>query len=377
MKSLYWYLNLFLVLVPISGCAEEVIVPTSWKPECIGRYTIALPSEVNIAMQSEKTLTKGKNASNSGAEFNNGDYEGRASIYVDGSIEVSQKVDDIFFENYKKKAMSLKNDRLKVQRFLNSSGNGYNTDWIRGASALIFLNNQIFTFELHTDGKLQEDLMDAKKKRGVFLRDFTYRKIFELPEQNGVCIPYGFIKDKGEMYRDVGVAMRLINHPDIEIFFKEGNASNGQKDILPQFKGSRGEVEYFWSYYGPSVGNQLQGTLNHYYDIKLGGYTGKYAFATIARSTDPNEPRSKEDETVSDYKARVKKEIADGKRPLDYGFMAYYKGDPSKTDEPDLMLYVIRTASRAIAAGKQPVSEEELKTMALQIAASIQRRKVD
>lgn len=38
------------------------------------------------------------------------------------------------------------------------------------------------------------------------------------------------------------------------------------------------------------------------------------------------------------------------------------------------MLYVIRTASRAVAVNKTPVSEDELKEMALQIAASVSLR---
>ena len=72
----------------------------------------------------------------------------------------------------------------------------------------------------------------------------------------------------------------------------------------------------------------------------------------------------------------MKREILEGKYRLDYGYMAYYKGDPDKPGEPDLMLSVIRTASRAIEAGKTPVTQEELYAMAKKIAASLKRSEV-
>ena len=59
---------------------------------------------------------------------------------------------------------------------------------------------------------------------------------------------------------------------------------------------------------------------------------------------------------------------------LDYGYAAVVNGDhTAKTDAPQLMLYVIRNASRA--KGK-PISKSELKDMAYKIAASIKRREV-
>lgn len=81
-------------------------------------------------------------------------------------------------------------------------------------------------------------------------------------------------------------------------------------------------------------------------------------------------------ETQKQRSTRVKREILEGKYRLDYGYMAYYKGDPDKPGEPDLMLSVIRTASRAIEAGKTPVTQEELYAMAKKIAASLKRREV-
>jgi hypothetical protein len=371
------YLSLLLAVLPLASCADDKAVPAAWKTECIGRYTIGLPSEVEVALHPTENFSRGGRAKESAHQFNDGVYNINASVYVDGTIEISKKINTDLIEKYKLATLKLRNERLEVKRNLAADGKSINTDWSRGAAVSIFENNRLYIFDSVTNGKSKDDLIEAQKRRNIFIKNLSSRALFEVPEKMGLCIPYAFVKDKGDMYRDISVAMRLVDHPDVEIFFKDGNATKGKENTAPEFKGSRGEVEFFWSYYGPSVGNQLQGTLNHYHDIKLGGYTGKYAFATIARSNQPNEPRSKDGETVDDYKARVKKEIAEDKRPLDYGFMAYYKGDPSKTDEPDLMLYVIRTASRAVAAGKQPVSEDELKLMALQIAASVKRRPVE
>jgi hypothetical protein len=381
-------LSIFLAFSPLTACSDTITVPQTWKAECIGRFQLRLPDNFETALSFElKKSQYAVDKEQTGNFFKNGDALTSSVFSVDeSSLSISHIGEFNDYETYKRDYLGQRKDESIKKPGLYAAtpvtGNEVKIElknafaWSSKSNLSVYLFRENRIFAAHVNKyKQNQSLVDARM--GYFLDNFKERSQFNLPTTDGICIPFGFVKDDGSKYRNVGVAMRLIDHPDIEIFFKDTNASGLKENTAPEFKGSRGEVEFFWSYYGPSVGNQLQGTLNHYHDIKLGGYTGKYAFATIARSNQPNESRSKDGEAVADYKARVKKEIADGKRPLDYGFMASYKGDPSKTDEPDLMLYVIRTASRAIAAGKQPVSEEELKTMALQIAASIQRRKVD
>jgi hypothetical protein len=385
MKKLVCISFLLASLLSLSACAENISVPNDWKHECAGRYEFKLPGPIDLALSNiDRLIPRYKDWTpafkfSDESEANYGDLINFNRGYVTKEINFS------IFEKYQKNIISnwkmfndraiAKGDRTYSEKFPLPTTLDQNTlisIGVNGATVDFFKDERIFSIGETDSSKV----LSGRKIADSLIERFSSRKINQIPSGNGICVPFGFIKDDGSKYRNVGVAMRLIDHPDVEIFFKDTNATTDSADKAPQFKGSRGEVEFFWSYYGPSFGNQLQGTLSHYHDVKLGEYTGKYAFATIARSTDPKEQRYKDGESESTYKARIKQEIADGKRPLDYGFMAYYKGDPTKSNEPDLMLYVIRTASRAVAAGKQPVSEEELKLMALQIAASVKRRPV-
>jgi hypothetical protein len=386
MKKLVCISFLLASLLSLSACAENISVPNDWKHECAGRYEFKLPGPIDLALSNiDRLIPRYKDWTpafkfSDESEANYGDLINFNRGYVTKEINFS------IFEKYQKNIISnwkmfndraiAKGDRTYSEKFPLPTTLDQNTlisIGVNGATVDFFKDERIFSIGETDSSKV----LSGRKIADSLIERFSSRKINQIPSGNGICVPFGFIKDDGSKYRNVGVAMRLIDHPDVEIFFKDTNATTDSADKAPQFKGSRGEVEFFWSYYGPSFGNQLQGTLSHYHDVKLGEYTGKYAFATIARSTDPKEQRYKDGESESTYKARIKQEIADGKRPLDYGFMAYYKGDPTKSNEPDLMLYVIRTASRAVAAGKQPVSEEELKLMALQIAASVKRRPIN
>lgn len=378
----------FLSFLCSYGWAAEHAVPRDWKTECIGRYQLSLPGDVEVAVVSPEP----RNQSSSGILFSNGDGADESRFYVDGRIEVGSTISNQDFENYKNKTSRIKNERLKLKFSLHKDGKGFNEDWSVGASTSRFAGSRMFEFEVHSD-RTPEGLIATQFRRDDFLKSFEPRQIFTAPSYTGICFPFGFIKDDGEKYRNIAVAMRLNEHPDVEIFFEDQNAIFEDERRAPQFIGSRGYVENFWSIARNSIGNLLQGSINPYHDIKLAGYDGKYAFATIARpdntpiveekiDTYPYYKRierkdasaARDGESDHDRKARIKKEIENGDHPLDYGFMAYYKGDPKKKTEPDLMLYVIRTASRATAVNKIPLSEEELKKMALEIAASIQLR---
>ena len=53
----------------------------------------------------------------------------------------------------------------------------------------------------------------------LFKTNFRTRSAFDTPQQNGICIPYGFIADDGKQPRHVAVSMRLKEHPDVTVFF--------------------------------------------------------------------------------------------------------------------------------------------------------------
>lgn len=53
------------------------------------------------------------------------------------------------------------------------------------------------------------------------LNRFRPRKLYEVPTEQGFCLPYGFIAgDSGHEPRNIGITYRLQNHPDVTIFFR-------------------------------------------------------------------------------------------------------------------------------------------------------------
>jgi hypothetical protein len=310
--------------------------------------------------------------------FSNGDYVAYSDFYFNGMLMVSPPFDLAEYQKYKAMHFEMKKKPATLIYAPHTSGLGFNRDDPYRVASTVYRDGRVYQVDIGmVKGASQENRATDEARRDSFAKNLVTRKTFEIPGPNDVCIPFAYIKDDGKKFRMVGVAMRLLDHPDVEIFFKDMDARNQEPTVASQFRGSRGQVEYFWSYYGPTLGTKLDGVLDHYHHIKLGDYTGQYAFASIARPIPGNDGYEERDETDSQRKSRVTKEMNEGKVPVDYGFMAYYQGDETKANEPNLMLYVIRTASRAVAAGKQPVTEAELKTMAMQIAASIKRRGAD
>lgn len=54
------------------------------------------------------------------------------------------------------------------------------------------------------------------------LNRFRPRKLYEVPTEQGFCLPYGFIAgDSGHEPRNIGITYRLQNHPDVTIFFQD------------------------------------------------------------------------------------------------------------------------------------------------------------
>ena len=365
---------------------EKDVVTDQWKTECVGRVQMDLPDRVEFALGFSLKQTGKKEAPGIRYfEFENGDVTGEADYRInDTLIDVSRdgNIDD--FLRYKQNFIKQRQEDRKKKKGLlalppvmtkahktelpNSFAWSWHNDHIQGH---LFRANRVFVGRV-LDYKEEHAVFPEERFR-YFLTNFSPRAIFELPSQQGICFPYGFIRDDGTKLRYVSVAMRLLDHPDVEIVFLDTYARKVSPHRLPEYKGSRDHAEDSWSSYEIGESNEL--TINHYHDVDLGGFTGKYATATIARPLDPA-GTTRDRENQEQYSIRVEREMAEGKYLLDYGYMAYYKGDPDKPGEPDLKLSVIRTASRALKAGKTPVTQEELYAIAKKIAASIKRRPV-
>lgn len=330
----------FLLFATNLAHADKPNEPDLWKTECIGRYQITLPSEVEIALIK---LNKNKDGT-SGELFNDGQVASFAHLDYYGDLYVSAQVAEIEYGQYKQ-VLELRNKKSK-QEYLNSSDEKkqnwgkqmkpmtYNTSSLFGwdiedryPGLYFYLENRIFIYQpSHGNNALR------KKQFNSVLNDLRPRPLYFLPKQPGVCIPYGFIADDGTAPRNIAVAMRLIDHPDVEIFFQDGAPSKEPKMAITLFLGG---------YVNDEKGINVD--FRGYRSITMGEQKGKALFVTIERMDDT----------------------------IDYGYIAYVKGDVSAaTDTPAQMLFVIRTASRAKGT---PVSKDELKEMTEKIMSSIKR----
>ena len=176
----------------------------------------------------------------------------------------------------------------------------------------------IFTYDEASHGDDEEVKKQIEKQFNSVLNDLRPRPLYSLPTQPGICIPYGFIADDGTASRDIGVTMRLIDHPEVEIFFRD--TSGTLNDYEP-----KKEIEYFWTIMYQQFTKLTEADFWGYRSIKMGGQAGKGMFVTIHRYDDS----------------------------IDYGYIAVVSDNANL---PSQMLYVIRTAARAKG---EPVSKDD------------------
>jgi hypothetical protein len=349
MKSTLGLFITVAIFLPIPGYPElhssdEV---NNWKTECVGRYQISVPGEAENALKNPKFFTR-KRPKGIDIDFDYNEFifsdKSRAlfsRLITEGgefSVTPILKKDEIakmkieFNNRTQKRIAQLRKegdkDAASSIHVLNTNlHDGYMRVSRTGATIYLQYEDRIF----NQSGGIEN--LSGKYFAQSFLEHFHPRTLYSLPNQPGICIPYGFIADDGTAPRDIGVTMRLIDHPDVEIFFRDtaGYLSGGTLHKPKE------EIEYFWTIMYQKYTKLTEADFWGYRSIKMGGQSGKGMFVTIHRYDDS----------------------------IDYGYIAVVSDNANL---PSQMLYVIRTAARA--KGK-PVSKEELKDIAEKIMASV------
>jgi hypothetical protein len=186
-----------------------------------------------------------------------------------------------------------------------------------------------------------------------FSNHLRSRELYEVPQEPGLCLHYGFLPDDGTMRRIISLTYRLKDHPELEIYFRDRSAP---KMLPADRKGTvSDDVKNFWNSDHRTFGKgelrlispHIPGTMT-FPDVKIAGFTGKRSFVKITQ----------EDEA--------------GVKHVDYGYAAIVRGDgTAKDDRPDLLLYVISDYRRLKGT---PLTKEQIEEIANHIAASIKRR---
>lgn len=371
-----------------------------WKSECISYYNLQLPEDVDVALYPVNDFINPREQPESNGDIKTNLYA-RTGITFDktyyqaqkGNIQTqfsqfnymnyelgvtSRSEKSINFTAYKNKVLDDKEFAIHLQQQYElrdfkmfktpftpkdefERQYGYVIKNYPGAFGLysygwhsIYINKDERLYEFW--GLVQKDTGDKSQTAEKQLRDsepevlsllsrFRSRKLYEVPTEQGFCIPYGFIAgDSGNEKRNIGVTYRLKEHPDVSIFFQDFGPNPGPGNRRPDPKMSAREyVIYFWSWtYGHSFKQkELYGKGISYPEID-----GRQGVAALAKFT---------------RRGGV----------VDYGYMAFVKGN-SENNEPDLRFFVIRDTR--MANGKPPMDKDELEKIAEHIVKSIKHR---
>lgn len=359
------------------GLANAASSDNAWRTECVGRFSFDLPGEAVVAFPYLVEATQGNHAyffatdtvpGESTAPWKHRDQAWNAYQRVNdrGAIFTS---DEYTLASFPKLKLAIDEIWSGKKRALVADGDSAQADNIV-AEPLTLKDAFAWRFKAAHTRMSQSDTLQAyfvrsghvfffqdededpkalTKRVTAVLSNVRAREMFEVPAEPGICLQNAFLPDQGGVKRSVGVPYRFKDHPEVEVFFSDSSAGP-----LPRANSKRqtaaDEVQFFWEARYGSGDKQHKLIHPHvpgiaqFPDVRLGGYKGKASFV----------------------------EITHRDNSIDYGYMAYVKGDAgANEDSPTLMLYVIRTASRAKG---EPLSKDQIKEMAERIAASVRRR---
>jgi len=187
-------------------------------------------------------------------------------------------------------------------------------------------------------------LISNKPEIPSLLKHFQSRELYEVPTEQGFCIPYGFIAgDSGHEPRNMAVTYRLKNHPDVTIFFQDlgMKPKAGKEDDMNE----KDYVTWLWNW--------------------------QYQWSAVSKKLITPKWRTIEMDGRKGVGTFVKSVYKDGS--LNYGYVAYVKGDRSARNlTPDLLLYVMQDSRQA--KENPPMDKDELEKMAERITSSIRKR---
>jgi hypothetical protein len=383
------------LLISINALGQE------WKRECIGYYQMELPKGLEVALYVVKNITHPPKepVSRSGIliqrtrkpvitfgekNYENGDDLVQAQYsegyYGNYKIGISSKdTNSINLNEYKKKVESdfefdaisgrqIEQRRLRVLNDPLTPDNEFNRvygflikDYNNAFSAYeptgytlnISSEHRLYQFWAKRDDYLNDKSQTAenqwqKKEAEVksLLSRFRPRELYEVPNEQGFCIPYGFIaNDSGQEPHNMAVTYRLKEHPDVTIFIQDLGQEPSDGFIRPENESEKDFITYLWErkYQWGSVYKDLISP--KWRTIEMDGRKGLGTFAMA--------------------------EFSDGR--VDYGYAAYVRGNhKARNVQPDLLIYVMQYSVQA--KDRPPMDKKELEKMAERIVASVKRR---
>jgi Tle cognate immunity protein 4 C-terminal domain len=333
--------------VLISGCSAQEVAVAS-KLECIGRLQIAFPTDVDVA--AFVPTDRSREGFTPEAMFLDGEPALWSDLGYLGGVRVAGQLDQVSLKQLltqrmkvreKFRAVSLAGDFVDRSVKLQS---GFGFDAQNRAHLTVAMGSTVVLWS----GYSGLSALQREQDYLVLVRGLRERKIFSVPAEIGVCLPFAFIRDDGIPRRHIATTYRLKAHPDITIMLRDATAARVDPKADPHVYDPKAKSDDFWARYDSAYRKSLRSVWSTpYKQIKLAGSVGVESFVKIVRE--------------------------DGSE--DYGYLAVGRGDPdAEIDTPDLMLYVIQNSKKAKAQGVTPLDKDAVLKMAQTIAASVKRR---
>lgn len=388
-----------LQLLGISLVISHSTLGQEWKNECVGYYQMQVPNNLEVGVypiegfiepdrqpESNGFFITSRYANN-GITFGNkfdtatidtiqaqftsfyyGDYELDISSESKTQVNLNKYknliADNINFgseaeRKYQERDLKLlnkpmdeKSEFLRKHKHILKDYLGAFVDYdYRGYTIYINRGKHLYHFwgknQKSTGEKSQTTETQIKKSEPEIislLNRFRPRELYKVPTEQGFCIPYGFIAgDSGHEPRNMAVTYRLKNHPDVTIFFQDlgMKPKAGKEDDMNE----KDYVTWLWNW--------------------------QYQWSAVSKKLITPKWRTIEMDGRKGVGTFVKSVYKDGS--LNYGYVAYVKGDRSARNlTPDLLLYVMQDSRQA--KENPPMDKDELEKMAERITNSIRKR---
>jgi len=372
-----------------------------WKNECVGYYQLELPDNLEVALYPvEDVVNPGKQPESDGGiktrlyaspkitfgktvsiqdkdsvqaqftEFYYGQYKlgissqartpidwlaykRKVAADMDFRVEVARQYEERNFKSFDEPVTPKIEFNRKHDYLIKDYPDAFTLYVNRTYSLYINEDEHLYHFwrkyQKDTGDKSQtveKQLRDSEPEILSLLNRFRPRKLYEVPAEQGFCMPYGFIAgDSGHEPRNMGVTYRLKDHPDVTIFFQDLGMEPGAGFQRPENESAKDFVTYLWNrkYQWSSISKELISP--KWRSIKMDGRNGLGTF--------------------------VKSTFKDGS--VDYGYVAYVQGNhKARNLEPDLLLYVMQDSPQV--KNQTPMGKDELEKLAEHIVSSVKRR---
>jgi len=392
--------NLVLCLLFPGLCLSHSAASHEWKKECVGYYQLELPENLEVALYPVDDFIKPRNEpviidgikiqryANSGITFDQNNYtrnrtsavqaQFSAFYYDDYELDISSESNSpIDFISYREHIKDNKEFDNSVSRRREEHAfrmfkdpvtpkaeferiHGYLIKDYPGAFSLyerraytLYINqqNRLYHFWKNYEKGTGDESQSAEKqwRRNEpevlsLLSRFRPRKLYEVPAEQGFCMPYGFIAgDSGQEKHNMAVTYRLKDHPDVTIFFQDlgMKPEAGEEDNL----NAKDYVKWLWNW--------------------------QYQWSSVSKELISPKWRSIEMDGRNGLGTFVKSVFKDG--VVNYGYVAYVQGDRNlRNKQPDLLLYVMQHGQ--LMNDQPPMDKDELEKMAEHIVSTVKRR---